>query len=82
MSAPLGPAAYRVLAAIRQYRSRYGISPSVRDLMRALDLRSPAPVQFQLNRLKAAGLISWQPNRSRTVVLLPAALNVQSLEAS
>lgn len=41
-------------------------APSVRDMMRAMDLKSPAPVQQRLNQLKSRGFVSWEPGKARS----------------
>ncbi len=47
-------------------------SPSIRQMMRAMDLKSPAPVQSRLEHLKAKGYIDWSEGKARTIRLLQA----------
>lgn len=47
-------------------------SPSIRQMMRAMDLKSPAPVQSRLEHLKAKGYIDWSEGKARTIRLLHA----------
>lgn len=44
-------------------------SPSIRQMMRAMGLKSPAPVQSRLEHLKAKGYIDWTEGRARTIRL-------------
>ena len=45
-------------------------SPSIRQMMRAMGLRSPAPVQSRLEHLRAKGYIDWTEGRARTIRIL------------
>lgn len=45
-------------------------SPSIRQMMRAMDLRSPAPVQSRLERLRNKGYIDWTEGKARTIRIL------------
>jgi repressor LexA len=47
-------------------------SPSIRQMMRAMDLKSPAPVQSRLEHLKNKGYIGWSEGQARTIRLLHA----------
>jgi repressor LexA len=47
-------------------------SPSIRQMMRAMGLKSPAPVQSRLEHLKAKGYIDWTEGRARTIRLMQA----------
>lgn len=47
-------------------------SPSIRQMMRAMGLKSPAPVQSRLEHLKAKGYISWNEGKARTIRLMHA----------
>lgn len=47
-------------------------SPSIRQMMRAMNLKSPAPVQSRLEHLKTKGYISWTEGRARTIRLTQA----------
>ncbi len=44
--------------------------PSIRQMMRAMDLRSPAPVQSRLKHLQKKGYIDWNEGRARTIRVL------------
>ena len=45
-------------------------SPSIRQMMKAMDLHSPAPVQSRLQRLRAKGYIDWTKGKARTIRIL------------
>jgi repressor LexA len=47
-------------------------SPSIRQMMRAMNLKSPAPVQSRLEHLKTKGYINWTEGRARTIRLTQA----------
>ncbi len=45
-------------------------SPSIRQMMQAMGLRSPAPVQSRLRHLQQKGWITWQEGQAPTLQLL------------
>lgn len=45
-------------------------SPSIRQMMRAMGLKSPAPIQSRLDHLRSKGYIDWTEGRARTIRLL------------
>ncbi len=52
-------------------------SPSIRQMMRAMGLKSPAPIQSRLEHLRAKGFIDWTEGRARTIrVLRPQGLPI------
>ena len=42
-------------------------SPTLREAMLAMNLRSPAPVQFRLNYLRKKGYVDWIDGQPRTI---------------
>ena len=42
-------------------------SPSIRQMMQAMGLKSPAPIQSRLKHLQQKGFISWQEGKARTL---------------
>ena len=44
-------------------------SPSIRQMMQAMGLRSPAPIQSRLRHLQQKGWIKWQEGQARTLQL-------------
>ena len=45
-------------------------APSIRQMMKAMNLRSPAPVQSRLERLRNKGYIDWIDGQARTIKIL------------
>jgi repressor LexA len=45
-------------------------APSIRQMMRAMGLRSPAPIQSRLERLRNKGYIDWTQGKARTLRIL------------
>jgi repressor LexA len=45
-------------------------APSIRQMMRAMDLKSPAPIQSRLERLSAKGYVEWTKGKARTIRVL------------
>ncbi|MDB9312220.1 transcriptional repressor LexA [Spirulina sp. CS-785/01] len=45
-------------------------APSIRQMMKAMNLRSPAPIQSRLERLRTKGYISWTEGKARTLRIL------------
>jgi repressor LexA len=42
-------------------------SPSIRQMMKAMNLKSPAPIQSRLEHLKNKGYIEWSEGKARTI---------------
>ena len=45
-------------------------SPSIRQMMEAMGLKSPAPIQSRLKHLQQKGYISWQEGKARTLQIV------------
>ena len=45
-------------------------SPSIRQMMDAMGLKSPAPIQSRLKHLQEKGYISWQEGKARTLQIV------------
>ena len=54
---------------IKKYVKDFNHSPSIRQMMKAMGLKSPAPIQSRLKHLQDKGYISWQEGRARTLQL-------------
>jgi len=52
---------------IKNYLREFQHSPSIRQMMQAMGLRSPAPIQSRLKHLQEKGYISWQEGKARTL---------------
>lgn len=61
------PKAQQVLDLVIAFRKKHGISPSIRELMSALQLRSPSGVQHRLRSLRSLGLITWHEGCARSL---------------
>ena len=55
---------------LADYIGSHHHSPSIRQMMQAMGLRSPAPVQSRLRHLQQKGWITWQEGQARTLQLL------------
>jgi len=55
---------------IRDYVRDFQHSPSIRQMMNAMGLKSPAPIQSRLKHLQDKGFISWQEGKARTLKLV------------
>ena len=49
-------------------------SPSIRQMMQAMGLKSPAPIQSRLKHLQQKGFISWQEGKARTLQIVDEVL--------
>ena len=49
-------------------------SPSIRQMMQAMGLKSPAPIQSRLKHLQEKGYISWQEGKARTLQIIDEVL--------
>lgn len=57
-------------------------APSIRQMMRAMNLKSPAPIQSRLERLRSKGYIDWTEGKARTLrILRPPAQGIPVLGA-
>ena len=45
-------------------------SPSIRQMMEAMGLKSPAPIQSRLKHLQDKGYIEWQEGKARTLQIV------------
>ena len=55
---------------IKNYMRDFHHSPSIRQMMDGMGLKSPAPIQSRLKHLQEKGYISWQEGRARTLQLV------------
>ncbi len=54
---------------IKNYIQSNQHSPSIRQMMKAMGLKSPAPIQSRLKHLQEKGFILWQEGKARTLQL-------------
>tara|TARA_A100001234_G_scaffold204121_1_gene198794 strand:+ start:372 stop:989 length:618 start_codon:yes stop_codon:yes gene_type:complete len=55
---------------IKNYMKEFQHSPSIRQMMIAMGLKSPAPIQSRLKHLQEKGFISWQEGKARTLQIV------------
>ena len=55
---------------IKNYLRDFQHSPSIRQMMEAMGLKSPAPIQSRLKHLQEKGYISWQEGKARTMQIV------------
>lgn len=60
---------------LKEYIEEFKHSPSIRQMMQAMNLNSPAPIQSRLKHLQEKGYISWQQGKARTLSLVQETFN-------
>jgi len=55
---------------IKNYLRDFQHSPSIRQMMQAMRLKSPAPIQSRLKHLQEKGYIKWQEGKARTLQIV------------
>lgn len=53
-----------------EFNREHGHSPTIRQMVEAMGLKSNSPIQNRLQRLKDKGYIAWEKGRMRTVQIL------------
>ena len=71
---PLTSAQQELYDWLTDYIGQHRHSPSIRQMMQAMGLRSPAPIQSRLRHLQQKGWITWQEGQARTLQLLGGAM--------
>ena len=66
----LTDAQYELYGWIKNYMKDFKHSPSIRQMMQAMGLKSPAPIQSRLKHLQEKGYISWQEGKARTMQII------------
>jgi repressor LexA len=67
---PLTPAQQELYDWLASYIGEHRHSPSIRQMMEAMGLRSPAPIQSRLRHLQQKGWLTWKEGQARTLQLL------------
>jgi repressor LexA len=67
---PLTPVQQELYDWLVQYIETTQHAPSIRQMMRAMNLRSSAPVQSRLEYLRKKGYLEWTEGQARTIRLL------------
>lgn len=57
------------------YISQHQHAPSIRQMMLAMNLKSPAPVQSRLDHLRNKGYIDWTEGKARTMRIVRSSSN-------
>ncbi len=55
---------------LAEYIRLHQHSPSIRQMMLAMNLKSPAPIQSRLEHLRTKGYIEWSEGKARTIRIL------------
>ena len=55
---------------IKSYFRDFQHSPSIRQMMQAMNLKSPAPIQSRLKHLQEKGYLKWQEGKARTLQIV------------
>ena len=66
----LTEAQHELYVWIKDYMKNFQHSPSIRQMMQAMGLKSPAPIQSRLKHLQEKGYISWQEGKARTLQIV------------
>ncbi len=66
----LTPAQKELYDWLADYIATHHHSPSIRQMMEGMGLRSPAPIQSRLRHLQQKGWITWQEGQARTLQLI------------
>ena len=69
MNSELTEAQKELFDWIKNYIKDFQHSPSIRQMMKGMELKSPAPIQSRLKHLQEKGYITWQEGRARTLQL-------------
>ena len=66
----LTDAQHELFKWIKSYMKDFQHSPSIRQMMEGMGLKSPAPIQSRLKHLQEKGFISWQEGKARTLQII------------
>jgi repressor LexA len=68
---PVTPRQREILAWAAEYIGAHGFSPSLRELCRAFNFKSPNGAMCHLLPLRKKGMLTWVENAPRTMRLTP-----------
>lgn len=66
----LTPAQEKLYSWIQEYINVNKHSPSIREMMTAMNLKSPAPIQSRLEKMRTKGYIEWTEGQARTLKIV------------
>jgi len=66
---------------LAEYIRHHQHCPSIRQMMQAMKLKSPAPIQSRLEHLRAKGYIEWAEGKARTIRIVQSVRRVPVLGA-
>lgn len=58
----------QICAFIDEFRATHGYSPTIREICGHFGYKAPSTVKFRLDAMKRVGMVSFEPDRPRTVV--------------
>ncbi|HEY9693510.1 MAG TPA: transcriptional repressor LexA [Oculatellaceae cyanobacterium] len=76
---PLTDAQQKLYDWLVDYISQHQHAPSIRQMMLAMNLKSPAPIQSRLEHLRIKGYINWTEGKARTLRIIRGANGVPIL---
>ena len=79
MGNELTAAQNQLLEWIKDYIKNFKHSPSIRQMMNAMNLKSPAPIQSRLKHLQEKGYINWQEGKARTLQLVDELIGASNI---
>ena len=69
-----------ILSFIEEYTAEHDVSPSYREIMAALHLRSVSAVAEHINNCVAAGFLEKLPNQARTLRVIPVETHEETVK--
>ena len=69
-----------ILKFIEEYTEEHDMSPSYREIMAALRLRSVSAVAEHINNCVAAGFLEKLPNQARTLRIIPVETHEETVK--
>jgi repressor LexA len=72
----------QILRFIEEYSHKHKFSPTVREIMEAVGLKTGTTVNFHLDNLQELGLVTWRKGLPRTVVVTELGKQTLREEAS
>ncbi len=71
--AHLTPIQLELLHFLKLFIDEYGYPPSIREISKALTLRSNSTAHYHLHQLSEKGYVRVDPYKQRAIVILPEA---------